>query len=60
MQDFYDSTWILRFYILIDKLFGLHLKKLTTSEITIDKSENVIIIIFLIEFRGEKMKLLLF
>ena len=54
LQDFYDSNRIFRQYISIDELFDLYLKKLTTSEITIDKSDNIIKIIFLIEFRGEK------
>ena len=54
LKDFYNSHRIFRQYISIDELFDLYLKKLTTSEITIDKSENVIKIIFLIEFRGEK------
>ena len=54
MKDFYDSNWIFRHYISINELFDLCFKKLTTSKITIDKSENVIKTMFLIEFRGEK------
>ena len=54
LQDFYDSNRIFRQYISIDELFNLYLKKLTTSEITIDKSDNIIKIIFSIEFRGKK------
>ena len=54
MKDFYDSNWIFRHYISINELIDLCFKKLTTSKITIDKSENVIKAMLSIEFRGEK------
>ena len=54
MKNFYDSNWIFRHYISINELIDLCFKKLTTSKITIDKNENVIKTMFLIEFRGEK------